>query len=140
MSLQDEIDAFHKQMRARALLIAIEWAGSASELGRKAGGTRYAGTTWVRRGFVPVTSAKRLAKLPGFPLTALELTIAVDDSVLVKRKRCPHCMKNIRRPGHSTGCSPSFNRGTKRPRKKPAPKQPGVAPKHKPRAAKSKPA
>lgn len=130
MSLQDEIDAFHKQMRARALLIAIEWAGSASELGRKAGGTRYAGTTWVRRGFVPVTSAKRLAKLPGFPLTALELTIAVRKEPVENRVRCPHCRRTINRNGERTRCPPSFNRSTKRPRKKatPTPRTPGAKP------------
>jgi hypothetical protein len=122
--LSEEIEAFHKRIRARALLMAIEWAGSASELGRRAGGTRYAGGTWVKRGCIPAVSAKRLAKLPGFPVTAFELVLPVDYSVVGRRKICPHCWRSIKPHGRQTGSSPSFNRLTNRQRKKPASKRP----------------
>jgi len=101
--LSEEIEAFHKRIRARALLMAIEWAGSASELGRRAGGTRYAGGTWVKRGCIPAVSAKRLAKLPGFPVTAFELVLPVDRLAFRSRQRCPHCWTTINRNGERTG-------------------------------------
>ncbi len=135
MALQDEIDAFHKQMRARALLIAIEWAGSASRLGEMIGYSRYAGATWSRRVYITPTAAALLEALPGFPVKASELTIGVRTEPRTKRFQCPHCTKDINPPRQRTGYSSSFNDMTKRLRKAEAAKRK----KAKQQAAKAKP-
>jgi len=135
VSVHDEVEALYTAAKARALLQAIEWAGSASNLALQAGYSRYAGTTWLRRGFVPLTSALRLEKIQGFPLSALDLCPDTFFTVRKHKARCPRCRSVINRPNERTGCSPSFNRSTKRPRKKPAPKPRAPGAKRKPKAA-----
>ena len=143
MSVHDDVEALYTAAKARALLQAIEWAGSASNLALQAGYSRYAGTTWLRRGFVPLTSALRLEKIQGFPLSALDLCPDTYHTARRTKLRCTRCWQVLNRPNERTGCSPSFNRSTKRPRKKAAPKAKtaaGARPKSKPRTLQRKPA
>ena len=129
-------------MKAKAILMAIEWAGSAPKLAQMIGYTRYAGYKWLERVDIPMLAARALERLPGFPVKASDLLPEVDKNAFVKRKLCPHCWKEIRQPGKPRGCSPSFNRVAKRPRKKAAPKPSaaaGAAPKTKPRTLQRKP-
>jgi hypothetical protein len=72
--LQADIDAAMKVFAARALLILIEWAGNVELLAKMAGYTRSNGAKWTQRGFIPASAALRIAKLPGCPLTAREIT------------------------------------------------------------------
>jgi hypothetical protein len=134
MTLEEERNAFNKKMKAKAILMAIEWAGSAPKLAQMIGYTRYAGYKWLERADIPMLAARALERLPGFPVKASDLLPDVDKNAFVKRKLCPHCWKEIRQPGKPRGCSSSFNRSTKRPRKKA-----GAKPKPKTSAAKRKP-
>jgi hypothetical protein len=111
--LQAEIEAFHKKIRARALLIALEWAGSASALAELAGFDRYTGTKWTQRGAVSPLGAVRLARLKGFPLPATVVASGVDLSMFAPR-RCPKCDAVINPPSYRDGCSPLLKRGWKR--------------------------
>lgn len=105
MRIREELAAIHAQMRARALLIAIEWAGSASTLAEAIGYSRFAGIKWQQRGHIPVVAAHRLAAIPGFPLFVDELCPAIR----LERSRCPRCGHVKRLAGDRTGCPPSFN-------------------------------
>lgn len=118
MTLQEEIDAFHKQIRARALLMAIEWAGSASELAERIGYTRHAGGMWVKRAYITEGAARLLEKLPGFPVKASELCAGVYKGDEPARHRCESCQRPMRMAGERTGCSPSFKGLSKRAREK----------------------
>ena len=95
--MQAEIDAFHKKIRARALLIAVEWAGSAGALGKMAGLSRYAGITWVRRGEIATICALSLSRIQGFPLSFEEMCPG-EDKRLISARRCPHCDRSINPP------------------------------------------
>lgn len=123
MTLQDEIDAFHKQMRARALLIAIEWAGSASELASKIGYSRHAGGMWVKRAYITPGAAHLMEALPGFPVKALELCAGVYKEPSKSRHRCESCRKPMNLRGERTGYSSSFNDLANRLRKAEAAKR-----------------
>ncbi len=125
--LSEEIDAFHKKMRARALLMAIEWAGSAGKLAEMIGYTRFAGYKWLQRVDIPVTAARALERLPGFPVKASDLIGPVYKKATKKPRCCPHCYRVILEPGDRAGYLPSFNRRTKRAGKKPATKRPAQA-------------
>jgi hypothetical protein len=125
--LSEEIEAFHKRIRARALLMAIEWAGGAGRLSEMIGYTRFAGYKWLERVDIPVTAARALEKLPGFPVKASEMLAGEYKPAIKRRRRCPHCQKTINRPNERTGCSPSFNRLSKRAGKKPTAKRPAQA-------------
>jgi transposase len=110
--LQAEIDAFHKKIRARALLIAVEWAGSASALAELLGYDRYTGTKWLQRGRLPVFAAVRIAALKGFPLSAQEMcpneAVTWHDGFA-----CPHCGQRITAFKLRRGCSPLLKDGRK---------------------------
>lgn len=135
MTLEEERNAFNKKMKAKAILMAIEWAGSAPKLAQMIGYTRYAGYKWLERVDIPMLAARALERLPGFPVKASDLLPDVGKNAFVKRKLCPHCWREIRQPGKPRGCSPSFNRVAKRPRKKAAPKPQTPGAKRKPKAA-----
>jgi len=115
--LQAEIDAFHASIKARALLIMIEWAGSARQLGMMIGLGRYAGHTWLKRGFIPPLAAIALEKLPGAPLKASEMHPGVTLDAYRAQIRCPHCHVTINPPSDKTGCSPLLKDVRKRYRK-----------------------
>jgi len=128
MRIQDEIDEFHKKIRARALLIAIEWAGSAEALGKMIGLERSASRKWVKCGQIPPLCALALSRIRGFPLGFGEMCPADDMRTLKRRLRfqCPHCMKDINPPRTRTesslllmGCSEA----TARKRAAASPKQ-----------------
>lgn len=116
-SLSDEIKEFHARIRAKALLIAIEWAGSAAALAELLGYDRFAGTKWLQRGRIPGWVALRMAKLEGFPLSASELCPGEDLSRYTSAK-CPHCKRQIEAPSGQTGCSPLLKVGRKRAKKR----------------------
>jgi hypothetical protein len=115
--LSDEIKEFHKRIRAKALLIAVEWAGSAVALAELVGFDRYTGTKWVQRGAISPLGAVRLAQLKGFPLRASEMASGVDLSMFLPRI-CPKCNATINPPKYRSGCSPLLKASTKRARKK----------------------
>ena len=121
--LSEEIEAFHKHIRARALLMAIEWAGSASKLGEAIGYSRYAGATWSRRVYITPCAARLLEALPGFPVKASELCAGVYTETRLKRVQCPHCRGTINPPRMRTGYSSSFNDVSKRLHKQAAAKR-----------------
>lgn len=102
--LSDEIKDFHTRIRARALLIAIEWAGSANKLSRMCGVGRAAGNKWAQRGYIPPLAALSLSLISGFPLTFEEMCPGEDARTLA-RLECPHCWKTIRNVGDRTGSS-----------------------------------
>lgn len=107
--LSKEINEFHKRIRARALLIAVEWAGSADKLARMAGLTRHASKNWLKCGHIPPSVALSLSRIKGFPLTFQEMCPAVDTS-FAKARRCPHCDREIKPVGRPDGCSPILMR------------------------------
>lgn len=117
MTLAEERAAFNKMMRAKALLVAVEWAGSASRLAEMIGYTRHAGAQWVRRAYITPTAAHLLEALPGFPVKALDLIGNADNKPTKKPRCCPHCYRVIRLPGEHAGYSSSFNDLSKRLRK-----------------------
>lgn len=142
MSVHDEVEALYAAAKARALLRAIEWAGSASALATQAGFTRFAGIKWVQRSHIPWAAALRLIRVEGFPVGLSEMCPDVYKTARKTKRQCPHCDKVINLPRQRTGCSPLLKKTAKRPRKKPAPK-PGAAgakPKSKTQTAKRKPA
>lgn len=77
--LQKDIDEFHTAIKARALLILIEWAGSQSELAVKVGLTRYTVRMWGERGGVSAIGAWMLGQYPGCPLSAVEMRPDIKD-------------------------------------------------------------
>lgn len=103
--MQAEIDEFHRKIRARALLIAVEWAGSADALGRMAGLDRQAAQKWTQRGYIPPLAALSLSLISGFPLGFGEMCPGVDVWTYAARRRCPHCDRHINPPDTKTGCS-----------------------------------
>ena len=107
--IRDELAAFHKAIQARALLIAIDWAGSASTLAELIGYTRHAGVQWLRRGRLPVEAASRLARIQGFPMAFQEMCPAMRTDHL----QCKSCGHVIKLQGERTGYLPSFNGNSK---------------------------
>lgn len=107
MKLQDEIDEFHKKIRARALLIAVEWAGSADKLAKMIGLERSAARKWMKCGQIPPLSALALSRISGFPLGFGELCPTEDMRTLKARLRfrCPHCTGDINPPNTRSGSS-----------------------------------
>src|ERR1700722_10298599 len=128
-ALQEEIDAFHKKIRARALLIAVEWAGSAAQLSLRIGGSRYTGAKWVQRGHIPIPAALNLESLPGFPLTAEEMCAGTDIST--HRKKCPHCWRKLLYAGQRAGY-PSILKVARKRAKQEAARKPTPKAAHKP--------
>lgn len=106
MKLQQEIDEFHKKIRARALLIAVEWAGSADKLAKMIGLERSAARKWMKCGRIPPLSALALSRISGFPLGFAEMEPADSVRPLRTRFRCPHCTKDINPPDTRTGFAP----------------------------------
>lgn len=104
-TIKQELEAFYAMLRARALLTAIEWAGSASNLGMLVGYKKDAGITWQRRGRISVEGARRLSKLEDFPLTTDEMCPGQRTEPI----QCKRCMAIFQTQGHKTGTSPSFN-------------------------------
>jgi hypothetical protein len=109
MGLQKEIDDFHASVKARAVLIAIEWAGSVSLLAKRLGYTRYAVNKFVLRKHIPITAALALEQIEGFPLTASEMCPGIDTKKFKTRHRCPRCSANVHVVDKRLGYSPSFN-------------------------------
>ncbi|MBG0871862.1 hypothetical protein H0X91_17990 [Burkholderia sp. 9777_1386] len=93
--LQKAADEFCNALAARALVIAIEWAGSASALARALGESHHNGTKWAQRGHIPVRAAIKLAKLPGFPLSVGDMCPGVDLRPY-KLQQCPRCGRRSR--------------------------------------------
>ncbi|QQK03821.1 hypothetical protein JFN94_06575 [Burkholderia anthina] len=93
--LRKAADEFCAALEARALLVAIEWAGSASALARSIGESHHNGTKWAQRGRIPVRAAIKLAKLPGFPLTVGDMRPG-DDLRRYKLQECPRCGRRSR--------------------------------------------
>lgn len=104
-TIREELAAFYASIRARALLIAIEWAGSASNLGELVGYKRHTGMTWARRGRISVEGAHRLARLEDFPLTVDEMC----PGQRVDPIQCKHCSRLFAPHGERSGSLPSFN-------------------------------
>ena len=97
--LQKDIDDFHATIKARALLILIEWAGNQNKLAKKLNLSRYAVQTWIKRGGVSPPSAWALAQLPGVPLKPEEIRPDIKDwsrySRFKRAQFCPRCWYNI---------------------------------------------
>jgi len=140
--MQAEIDVFHKKIKARALLIAVRWAGSADALARMVGLNRDAGSKWLQRGHIPPQVAISLTRISGFPLGFGEMCPGLDLRTASARKRCPHCMKDIGPRDLRSGCSPLLKRRSEAAARKLAAQTPGAIQKariakRKPRAPKS---
>lgn len=112
--LSEERAAFNAKMKARAILMAVEWAGGAGRLAEMIGYTRFAGYKWLERVDIPAPAAAALERLPGFPVKACELLEPVDSFARVKTVCCPHCRKAIQPPDMRRGYSSSFNDVSKR--------------------------
>lgn len=101
--LSDEINAFHDSIKARALLIMIEWAGSARQLSAKVGMAPCTGVKWMQRGYIPPLVAVVLETLPGAPLKASEMCPDVDTGAYKTRYQCHRCQAHINPPQCKTG-------------------------------------
>ncbi len=132
--LQEEIHTFHASIKARALLIAIEWAGSQSLLAERLAMTRYAVTKWVERGGISPRAAISLERIKGFPLRFEEMCPGVDKNGYAPR-RCPHCNRSIKPLGYPTGCQPLLKAHLNRLHKKAVRKRSKPARKPKQQAA-----
>lgn len=117
-SLSEEREAFNKAMRAKAILMAVEWAGSAGKLAEMIGYNRRTGYQWIERVNIPAVPAMLMERLPGFPVKAFELLGCADKDLRRTVRQCPHCFKVINHPQMRTGYSPSFNDLQKRLRKR----------------------
>ncbi len=112
-----EIEKFYEAVRARALLIAIEWAGSAGALAEIAGYDKYTGRKWGQRGKLSAHAALRLTKVKGFPLKLDEMCPGIQVDRYVNRD-CPHCGRSIFPQNGRTGCSPLLKVGRRRAKKR----------------------
>ena len=140
--LSEEIEKFHASIRARALLIAITWAGSADALARMAGLSRHTGQKWTQRGAIPPLAALSLSRISGFPLTFQEMCPGLDLRTSTEPYRCPRCHQSINPPNSRSGCSPLLKRRSEAAARKLAAQTPGAIQKariakRKPRAPKS---
>jgi hypothetical protein len=115
--LQAKIDKFYAEVRAAAILIAIDWAGSAAALAEALGYDRFAGNKWVERGRIPPFAAVRMVKLKGFPLSTDELCPGEDLS-RYRYFSCPRCHRTMNGPRIGSGCSPLLKDGRYRAVKK----------------------
>lgn len=111
--LQEEIHTFHKSICARALLIAIEWAGSQSMLADRLALSRYSVNKWIARGKIPPAAAISLERIKDFPLVFEEMCPGADKRSYAARV-CPHCQLTIYAQGYRTGCSPLLKAHLKR--------------------------
>ena len=116
--LQEEIHTFHASIKARALLIAIEWAGSQSALSKTVGASRYAASKWIERGAIPPAAALILSHVKGFPLGLREMRPDVDWERFTRRVQCHHCRAYINPPQYRTEYSLLLMASDKRPGKK----------------------
>ncbi len=121
--LQEEIDAFHASICARALLIAIDWAGSQTALAAKLGYSKHTGAKWALRGQIPPWAAVRLEKLKGFPLTAEEMRPDLGIETY-RGLKCPVCRNLVRSHYKPAGCSSLLIAKHKRASKTPEPRKP----------------
>lgn len=103
--LSAELEKFYAQIRARALLIAVDWAGSSDHLGRMTGLDRQAGQKWTQRGRIAPLAALSLSRVIGFPLTFEEMCPGFDVRTLTGLC-CSRCGFAIKRPGRPTESSP----------------------------------
>lgn len=115
--LQAEIDAFHKKIRARALIIMIEWAGSARALSELAGLDKYTGTKWAQRGAISAPGALRLTRVRGCPLSFSEM-VPGEDIGLYKSRACPKCGKALGISEIRPGSLPLLKAGRRRNKRK----------------------
>lgn len=90
------------ELRAKAVLIALHWAGNADRLGRAAGMTRFAGHQWVRRGAIPAGAAVVLERIEGFPLSAADMAPGVDLG-RYRQAVCAQCGKRLYPQGYKRG-------------------------------------
>ena len=123
--LSEEIEKFHASIRARALLIAITWAGSADALARMAGLSRHTGQKWTQRGFIPPPAALSLSRIRGFPLTFSEMCPGIDE-IAARARRCPHCDLEIRPIGRPASSPCLLKRRSEAAARKLAAQTPGV--------------
>jgi hypothetical protein len=123
--MQAEIDAFHKKIRAKALVVAVEWAGSADALARMAGLSRHTGQKWTQRGFIPPPAALSLSRIRGFPLTFGEMCPGIDE-IAARARRCPHCDLEIRPIGRPTSSPCLLKRRSEAAARKLAAQTPGA--------------
>lgn len=93
--IEKAADEFCAALAARAVLVAIEWAGSASALARAIGESHHNGTKWAQRGRISVRAAIKLAKVPGFPMTVGDMCPGVDLH-RYKLQQCPKCGRRSR--------------------------------------------
>jgi len=102
-ALQKKIDAFYTAIKAEALIVALDWAGSPELLARFAGMKPQTGRIWLLRKAIPVGAAHILAKVPGFPLSRSEMRPDCDFSEFIRRK-CNHCDRLLYPPRQRSGC------------------------------------
>jgi hypothetical protein len=100
-----ELEAAYAKARAKALLTAIQWAGSSSNLAALAGLAASTGRKWAQRAKISVEGAKRLQRVQGFPLTVEEMCPGERLEPFV----CPHCHRVSALQGERTDSLPSFN-------------------------------
>lgn len=101
--LQAQIDAFYASLKAKSLLVALDWAGSAGALSEAAGMKRNTANQWAYRKAIPPRAALILARVEGFPLTANEMCPDVEWS-LFKRRQCHKCHARTNPPRYRAGC------------------------------------
>lgn len=93
--LQKDIDDFHATIKARALLILIEWAGSQAELARRLQITRSTVQMWATREGISAPCAWLLGRIPGCPLTAAEIRPDIKHwtayDLLIRKVQCGRC-------------------------------------------------
>ncbi|WP_155635497.1 hypothetical protein [Burkholderia cepacia] len=93
--IEKAANEFCAALAAKAVIIAIEWAGSASAVARAIGESHHNGTKWAQRGRIPVRAAIKLARLPDFPMTVGDMCPGVDLH-RYKLQQCPKCGRRSR--------------------------------------------
>jgi DNA-binding transcriptional regulator YdaS (Cro superfamily) len=116
--LSEEIKAFHASICARALLIAIDWAGTQSALAERVGSSRYAVSKWIQRGGIPPAAALILSHVKGFPLGVREMRPDIDWERFTRKVQCHRCGADINPPRYRTGYSLLLRASDTRPGKK----------------------
>lgn len=126
--IEKKIRAFHAAVKAQALLVALDWAGGASNLSRAAGLDANTASLWIYRRSIPPRAALVLERIEGFPLKASEMCPGTEWARFRKR-RCEKCNATIYPPNYRSGYPSLLKQSDKRSRKtSPVKRSPPVKP------------
>lgn len=98
-----DIDSFYAQIKAKAIIILLDWAGTQRALAEKINTKPDTVKKWVQRREISAPGAWAISKLYNSPLTAAEIRPDVTNwkpyDRLYHPTCCPHCQWVIKAPG-----------------------------------------